>query len=136
MNLRNVIKHCLLVPLLKSKSSKPLSDDIIKEQSKIYGRNKRNAKLSKWQESVNDAAYNIVKQSPDKMYDRALLKKAAEEDARKTFVFQKKCGSRSRYVVDRNVKRVKMSAEDREEGIKLCSINLQSLTEQCENKRK
>lgn len=92
--------------------------------------------MSKWQEAVNHAAYNIVKQSADKMYDRSLLRNLADEEARKTYVFQKKSGSRSRYVDHNQKKREKLSADDREETIKLCSINLQSLTEQCENKRK
>ena len=119
----------------KIKLSKPCSEHIVKEQSKIYGRNK-NAKLSKWQEAVNDAAFSIVKQSPDKMYDRSLLKTIAEKEARKTYIFKKKSGSRSNYA-DQNVqKREKLSADDRDEAMKLCSINLQSLTEQCENKQK
>lgn len=123
--------------ITKKNSSKPLSDDIIQEQSKIYGRNNKNHKLSKWQEAVNHAAYNLVKLSPNKMYDRAVLKTAAEEEARKSYVFQKKSGSRSKYVSDQKVnKRAHMSANEREEAIKLCTINLQSLTEQSENKRK
>ena len=125
------------IPVTKKNSSKPLSDNIIQEQSKIYGRNNKNHKLSKWQEAVNHAAYNLVKLSPDKMYDRAVLKTAAEEEARKSYVFQKKSGSRSKYVSDQKVnKRAHMSANEREEAIKLCTINLQSLTEQSENKRK
>ncbi len=69
----------------KIKLSKPYSENIVKEQSKIYGRNK-NAKLSRWQEAVNDAAFSIVKQSPDKMYDRSLLKTIAEKEAQKPYI--------------------------------------------------
>ena len=128
----------VVVPqVTKKNSSKPLSDDIIQQQCKIYGRNNQNRKLSQWQEAVNHAAYNLVKLSPDKMYDRAVLKTAAEEEARKSYVFQKKSGSRSKYVCDQKVnKRAHMSTNEREEAIKLCTINLQSLTEQSENKRK
>ena len=78
---------------------------------------------------MNHAFYNLVKLSPDKMYDRAVLKTAAEEEARKSYVFQKKSGSKSKYVSDKKV-------NEREEAIKLCAINLQSLSEQSENKRK
>ena len=120
-----------------STSSKSLSEDIIKDQSKIYGRNtKVNVKLSRWQDAVNDAAFNMVKKSPDKMYDRSLLKFLADEEARKTYVFQKKSGSRSNYVDHRMKKREKLSADNRDEAIKLCSVNLKPLTEQCENKHK
>ena len=91
------------IPVTKKNSSKPLSDNIIQEQSKIYGRNNKNHKLSKWQEAVNHAAYNLVKLSPDKMYDRAVLKTAAEEEARKSYVFQKKSGSRSKYVLTKRL---------------------------------
>ena len=39
----------VVVPQITEKnSSKPLSDDIIQQQCKIYGRNNQNRKLSKW----------------------------------------------------------------------------------------
>lgn len=64
----------------------PLKKEVIKEQSKIYGRFKTDAKLNGWQEAVNAAAYKIALKSPNKMYDRASLKTNAEAEARKTFV--------------------------------------------------
>ena len=79
------------VPGLSSKpSQKPLSDENVKEQSKIYGRFKSNAKLNEWQEAVNAAAFKIASKSPNKMYDRASLKTKAEAEAWKSFVYKKK----------------------------------------------
>ena len=45
-----------------------------------------------------------------------MLKLNAEEEARKTFVFRKKSGSRSKYVdsTEKAVKKVKLSTEARE----------------------
>ena len=74
-----------------------LKEDVIKEQSKIYGRFKGDAtcKLTGWQEAVNAAALKIASKSPNEMYDRASLKTNAEAEAWKTFVYQKKSGFRS-----------------------------------------
>ena len=65
------------------------------------------------------------------MYDRALLKVRAEEEARKKFVFKKKSGSRSVFAHTEKVpKSETMSAESREKEARLCSLELQSLTVQ------
>lgn len=71
------------------------------------------------------------------MYDRALLKVRAEEEARKKFVFKKKSGSRSVFAHTEKVpKREKMSAESREKEVRLCSLELQSLTVQIAHKHR
>lgn len=81
----------------RSRDSRVLSEGTVREQSKIYGKLRgENAKLTAWQDAVNAAAYKIATRSPDKMYDRSLLKIQAEEEARRTFVFKKKSGSRSK----------------------------------------
>lgn len=127
------------VPGLSSKpSKKPLSDEIVKEQSKIYGRFKSNAKLNEWQEAVNAAAFKIAPKSPNKMYDRASLKTKVEAEARKSFVYKKKTGSRSKFVesVDKSNKQPRQSTDDRTKDISLVSLELQSLTSQSANKQK
>ena len=127
------------VPGLSSKpSQKPLSDENVKEQSKIYGRFKSNAKLNEWQEAVNAAAFKIASKSPNKMYDRASLKTKAEAEARKSFVYKKKTGSRSKFVesVDKSNKQPRQSTDDRTKDISLVSLELQSLTAQSANKQK
>ncbi|CAB3989982.1 Hypothetical predicted protein [Paramuricea clavata] len=65
-----------------------ISTQVIKEQSKIYGRFKDHAKLSSWQVAVNDAAFVITQEAPHKMYDCAQLKLAAEEKACKSYIFK------------------------------------------------
>lgn len=76
------------VPGLSSKpSQKPLSDEIVKEQSKPYGRFKSNAKLNGWQEAVNAVVHKIASKSPNKMYNRASHKTKAEAEAQKSFVY-------------------------------------------------
>lgn len=72
-----------------------LSVDVIKEKSKIYGKDK-NTPLSSWHQAVNQAAFIIAQKFPDRMYDRGQLKLDAEEEARKTYVFNKSYGSRSK----------------------------------------
>jgi len=72
------------------------------------------------------------------MYNREDPKKKAEEEARKTFVFQKKTGSRSKYVPPEKptLRRGKQSTEERTKEISLCSLELESLTAQSANKQK
>ena len=123
-----------------SRGSRVLSEEMVREESKIYGRHKQNSKLTAWQEAVNAAAYEIATGSPDMMYDRSLLKIQAEEKARKTFIFKKKSGSRSKYEdsesKEQSKKRRKLSTDERAKEIRLCSLELQSLTAECENKEK
>ena len=82
----------------------------------------------------------LATRSPDRMYDRALLKIQAEEEARKTFVFKKKSGSRSKYNTSesnqQSEKRKKLSSDERAKEIRMCSIELQNLTAECANKEK
>ena len=73
------------IQVAKDRSSKSnqqgLSLDVIREGSQIFGRGKssRSKKtISSWQKAVNDAAFRIAQQSPDRMYDRAQLKFDAE----------------------------------------------------------
>ena len=110
-----------------SQSVRPvMSTSVVKDQSKIYGRNKENTKLSSWQKAVNNASFLIVGESPDMLYNRAQLKLAAEEEARKTYVFKKKSGSRSRFERENDIpKRKKMSTSERKEELISCSSKIQ-----------
>jgi hypothetical protein len=125
----------------RSLDSRVLSEGTVREQSKIYGKLRgENAKLTAWQDAVNAAAYKIATRSPDKMYDRSLLKIQAEEEARRTFVFKKKSGSRSKYDISetkqQSEKRKKLSSDERAKEIRTCSLELQCLTAECRNKEK
>lgn len=133
----DVVKDYPVSGLSNKPSQKPLSDEIVKEQSKIYGRFRSNAKLNEWQEAVNAAAFKIASKSPNKTYDRASLKTNAEAEARKSFVYRKKSGSRSKFVEsDKSTKRARQSTDDRTKEISLLSLELQSLTAQSANKQK
>lgn len=125
-------------PVCDEPSQKPLKEEIIKEQSKIYGRFRGDAKLTAWQEAVNAAALKIALKSPNEMCDRASLKASAEADARKTFVYRKKTVSRSKFAEsEKSVpKTKKQSTDDRSKEINLLSVELQSLTAQSANKQK
>ena len=70
--------------------------------------------------------------------NRAELKLKAEEEARKTFVFKKRSGSRSVRVnnnVEPAVKRAKLSADDRKEKISAVSIQIDLVSKQITAKR-
>lgn len=75
--------------------------------------------MNEWQEAVNAAAFKIASKSPNKMYDRASLKTKAEAEARKSFVYKKKTGSRSKFVesVDKSNKQPRQSTDDRTKDI-------------------
>lgn len=112
-----------------------LSLDVIKEKSKIFGRGKSSSSkktITSWQKAVNDAAFCIAQQSPERMYDRTQLKLHAEEDARKSYIFKKSSGSRTKFSNEeaRPEKRPKLSINTREEEIGLCSLEIQALTGQ------
>lgn len=77
---------------------KNLSDTVIIKHAKIFGFNKESAKLSSWQNAVNAAALVLARSDHNLLYNRAELKIKAEEEARKTFIFKKRSGSRSVYV--------------------------------------
>lgn len=105
----------------------------------FVSKQRENAKLTAWQEAVNAAAFKIATESPDMMYDRSLLKIQAEEEAQKIFVFKNKSGSRSKYEDSeskQSEKRKKKSSDERAKEIRMCSLELQSLTAECENKEK
>ena len=56
-----------------------LSKQTLIEQSKIFGRGKRNPTLSNWQIEVNKAAFTLCAGSNELLYDRAKLKLEAEK---------------------------------------------------------
>lgn len=129
---------CMEVDCVNSRKipSGKLSEDTIREQSKIYGRY-MHSKLSDWQKAVNNAAFNMCVEEPDKMYDRAQLKYAAEEEARKTYVFKKTAGSRSKFDDSTSsTKREKMNSESRRKEIAACSLKIQSFMSQVAEKQK
>lgn len=105
-----------------------MSTSVILEQSKIYGRYKDNAKLSSWQKAVNDAAFVITQEAPDKLYDRSQLKLEAEEKARATYVFKKKSGSRSKFEDTHTATRKKMSTAERKQELASSSCKIQKMT--------
>lgn len=106
-----------------------MSLDVLKEQSKIYGRYKVEPKLTSWQKAVNDAAFLIAQETPDKLYNRAQLKLSAEEKARKSYVFKRKSGSRSSFEEEEDIpKREKLSSAKRENEILTCSSEIKSIT--------
>ena len=74
----------------KVRSTGALSPDVIKEQSRIFGKGKnKSIHLSSWQKAVNKAAFVLAQESPDCMYNQGQLKLHAEEEARKTYVFKR-----------------------------------------------
>ena len=124
---------CIEVDCEESKeiTSGKLSLETIQETSKIYGRYSKQSKLSDWQKAVNKAAYNMCVKDPDNMYDRAKLKYDAEEEARKTYVFKKAAGSRSKYEEgETSTKRAKLTSEQRQTEIEMCSSKIKSLASQ------
>ena len=125
-------------PVSDKPSQKPLKEEIIKDQSNIYGRFRGDAKLTERQEAINAAALKIALRSPNKMYDRASLKTSTEAEERKTFVYHKKTGSRSKFGESETSvpKSKKQSTDDRSKEITLLSVELQSLTAQSTNKQK
>lgn len=113
-----------------------LSLNVIREQSKIFGR-KKDSVLSRWQSAVNKEAFVLAQESPNRMYDRGQLKLDAEEEARKTYVFKKSHGSRSKFdEEDKPAKRAKVSSESRHKEIGMCSLELQTLTQQAQEIQK
>ena len=113
-----------------------LSEETIREESKIYGRHNNKSKLSEWQKVVNKAAFNLCIEDLEKMYDRAQLKYAPEEEARKTYVFKKAAGSRSKFDEgDTSTKRTKLNSEARQSEIEVCSSKIKSLASQVVEKQ-
>ena len=106
----------------KEVPSGKLSKETIREESKIYGWRNNQSKLSEWQKAVNNAAFNLCVEDLEKMYDRAQLKYAAEEEARKTYVFKKAAGSRSEFHEgETSTKRMKLDSGARQTEIEVCS---------------
>jgi hypothetical protein len=122
----------------KLKSTGTLSPDVIKEQSRIFGKGKKKSiHLSSWQKAVNKAAFVLAQESPDCMYNRGQLKLDAEEEARKTYVFKKPHGSRSKFDQEgKPAKRAKLSSESRHKEIGICSLELHTLTKQADETQK
>ena len=119
-------------------SSSGLSKHRIIEESKIYGKGKgSNAKLTNWQKEVNKAAFSICLKSNDMLYNRAKLKLDAEEIARKTYIFQKKGGSRSIFCEAGPVpKKTCISSDEREKQIANVSQRLEEITKHVVVKQK
>ena len=106
--------------------------------SKIFGFNNDKAKLSPWQKAVNEAAFELAKEEPDLLYNRAELKIKAEAEARKTYIFKKKTGSRSVHIPEDGEpkpKRSKISSDERKEKISSVSIQLELITKQISSKQ-
>ena len=118
--------------------SSGLSEQRIIEESKIYGKGKgSNAKLTNWQKEVNKAAFSVCLKSNDMLYNRAKLKLDAEEIARKTYIFQKKGGSRSIFCEAGPVpKKPRISSDEREKRIANVSQRLEEITKHVAVKQK
>ena len=81
--------------------------------------------MTRWQAAVSAAAFKIALKLPKKlMYDRASLKTSAEAEARKTFVYHKKTGSRSKFSDSEKpaAKRKEQSTDDRSDPINFLLI--------------
>ena len=115
-----------------------MSNQKILEESKIYGKGKgSNVKLTNWQKEVNHAAFSICLQSNDmSVYDRAKLKLDAEEMARKTYVFQKKGGSRSVFDTGPVPKRHCISTDEWQKQIASVSQTPEEMTKHVAVKQK
>lgn len=121
----------------KHKAPKNISEAIMKENSMIFGFNKKNAKLSSWQQAVNREAFECVKKDPDLLYNRGLLKVKAEDEARKTYMFKKKSGSRSTSAPQsKEAKRAKISSDDRKERLSSLSIQIDLISKQIASKQR
>ena len=83
-------------PVSDKPSQKPLKEEIIKDQSKIHGRFRGDAKLTGWQEAVNAAALKIALKSPNKMYDRASSDLQKKQAKHLTYMARKTTSSSSR----------------------------------------
>lgn len=113
-----------------------LSEDIVKEHSKIFGYQRETAVLTEWQKAVNNCAFDLAKQNPSLMYERGKLKDIAEEKARETYVF-KKSGSRlSKVQGESTLKRMKFNQDERRETIAELSTEIELLKPQITTKQK
>lgn len=120
------------------KAPKNLSKTTVSTNSKIYGFNNDKAKLNAWQKAVNEAAFELAKEEPDLLYNRAELKTKAEAEARKSYIFKKKTGTRSVHVPEDGEpkpKRSKISSDERKEKISSVSIQLELITKQISSKQ-
>jgi len=109
----------------------------MKENSMIFGFNKKNAKLNNWQQAVNKEAFECVKKDPDLLYNRGLLKVKAEAEARKTYIFKKTSGSRSTSAPQsKEAKRAKISSDDRKERLSSLSIQIELISKQIASKQR
>ena len=109
-----------------SKSEYNLSEKFIKEKSNIYGASNSNAKLNDWRQAVNKAAYSLVKDNNKLMYDRTSLKVQAEAEARKTYVFKKSSGSRSKFE-ETKPKRARLTQQEKKEKISDLSKEIETI---------
>lgn len=118
----------------EKQKQKFLDEDIIKENSKIYGRGTQKP-ITAWQNAVNEAAHEIVQNNHNLLYDRASLKFQAEARARETYIFKKRSGSRSKLTQndsEQQVKRTKLNHSQRVTLLSSLSEQLVSVKKQIE----
>ena len=114
-----------------------LSEDVVKEHSKIFGHQRETVVLTEWQKAVNNCAFDLAKQNPSLLYERGKLKDVAEEKARETYVFKKKSGSRSSKALGESTpKRMKYNQDERREKIAELSTEIELLKQQITTKQK
>ena len=117
----------------ENQKQKFLDEDIIKENSKIYGRGTQKP-ITTWQNAVNEAAHEIVQNNHNLLYDRASLKYQAEQSTRNLYL-QKRSGSRSKLTQsdsEQQVKRTKLNHSQRVTLLSSLSEQLVSVKKQIE----
>lgn len=67
-----------------------LSEDVVKEDSKIFGYQREPTVLTEWQRAVNNCALDLAKQNPNLMYERGKLRDIGEEKARETYILRRR----------------------------------------------
>lgn len=113
-----------------------LDEGFVKEHSKIFGHKNPAAKLTDWQNAVNGSALQLAMEDNTLLYDRGQLKLRAEEKARQTYVFKKKTGSRSTKLDGQaNIKRIKISQEERKGKITELSAEIEVIKKQITKKQ-
>lgn len=113
-----------------------LDEGFVKEHSKIFGHKNPAAKLTDWQNAVNGSALQLAMEDNTLLYDRGQLKLRAEEKARQTYVFKQKTGSRSTKLDGQaNIKRIKISQEERKGKITELSAEIEVIKKQITKKQ-
>ena len=113
-----------------------LDEGFVKEHWKIFGHKNPAAKLTDWQNAVNGSALQLAMEDNTLLYDRGQLKLRAEEKARQTYVFKQKTGSRSTKLDGQaNIKRIKISQEERKGKITELSAEIEVIKKQITKKQ-